>query len=192
MCSDSSSHAGDDRRAAGRLDETVEGSARSVGPPKPHEWTLTKLALNDDELIAAITESDAANLEASGLDTRARLWCGSERCWLGRSPSRVCIRRRPRRTRGCARAPDRRRSGRRGALHRAQRGRCQRPPNLRSRWVSTLTTSSNAGATAPTSLKIQTRRAKPLLPGVRSPRGGSSRARSSELRRSRGQERERA
>ena len=50
----------------------MEGSARSVGPPKPHEWTLTKLALNDDELIAAITESDAANLEASGLDARAQ------------------------------------------------------------------------------------------------------------------------
>ena len=41
------------------------------GPPTPDEWTLTKLALNDDELIMALTGSDAANLEASGLDARA-------------------------------------------------------------------------------------------------------------------------
>ena len=36
----------------------------------PHEWILTKLALNDDSLIAGLTESDAANLDASGLDPR--------------------------------------------------------------------------------------------------------------------------
>ena len=40
-------------------------------PPRSHEWTLTKLALNDDALIEQLTESDAANLEASGLDPRA-------------------------------------------------------------------------------------------------------------------------
>ncbi len=44
------------------------GSTVSV---EAHEWTLTKLALNDDRLIANLTESDAANLEASGLDRRA-------------------------------------------------------------------------------------------------------------------------
>jgi hypothetical protein len=38
---------------------------------RPHEWTLTKLALNDDAFIAELTESDAANIEASGLDPRA-------------------------------------------------------------------------------------------------------------------------
>ena len=52
--------------------EAVEGAPRSVGPPESHEWTLTKLALNDDELIMTITGSDAANLEASGLDARVQ------------------------------------------------------------------------------------------------------------------------
>jgi alkylhydroperoxidase/carboxymuconolactone decarboxylase family protein YurZ len=53
------------------LDGFVE---RRLGPTAQvgsHEWTLTKLALNDDVLIANLTESDAANLEASGLDPRA-------------------------------------------------------------------------------------------------------------------------
>ena len=50
----------------------MERPTGSVGPPTPDEWTLTKLALNDDELIMAITGSDAANLEASGLDARAQ------------------------------------------------------------------------------------------------------------------------
>lgn len=37
---------------------------------RPHEWTLTKFALNDDEMIARLSESDEANLAASGLDPR--------------------------------------------------------------------------------------------------------------------------
>ena len=49
----------------------MERRIGSTEPVGPHEWTLTKLALNDDALIAALTESDAANLEASGLDPRA-------------------------------------------------------------------------------------------------------------------------
>lgn len=40
-------------------------------PLGSHEWTLTRLALNDEDFIAALTESDEANLEASGLDARA-------------------------------------------------------------------------------------------------------------------------
>lgn len=40
-------------------------------PLEAHEWTLTRLALNDDDLIAELTESDEANLDASGLDPRA-------------------------------------------------------------------------------------------------------------------------
>lgn len=42
-----------------------------TAPVESYEWTLTKLALNDDALIADLTDSDAANLEASGLDPRA-------------------------------------------------------------------------------------------------------------------------
>lgn len=49
----------------------MEQRVGSVEPLRSHEWTLTKLALNDDDLIASLTESDAANLEASGLDARA-------------------------------------------------------------------------------------------------------------------------
>jgi 4-carboxymuconolactone decarboxylase len=44
---------------------------RHPGPTVPVaalERTLTKLALNDEDLIADLFESDAANLEASGLD----------------------------------------------------------------------------------------------------------------------------
>jgi 4-carboxymuconolactone decarboxylase len=50
-----------------RFDVSVE--RRSV-PIEPYEWTLTKLALNDDPLIEKLTESEATNLEASGLDPR--------------------------------------------------------------------------------------------------------------------------
>ena len=50
----------------------MERATRSIGGPRSHEWTLTKLALNDDELILAITGSDATNLEASGLDARTQ------------------------------------------------------------------------------------------------------------------------
>jgi alkylhydroperoxidase/carboxymuconolactone decarboxylase family protein YurZ len=40
-------------------------------PVESYEWTLTKLSLNDDALIAELTDSDEANLEASGLDPRS-------------------------------------------------------------------------------------------------------------------------
>jgi alkylhydroperoxidase family enzyme len=40
-------------------------------PVGAHEWILTKLALNDDELIAELNASEEANLTASGLDPRA-------------------------------------------------------------------------------------------------------------------------
>jgi len=53
------------------LDGNVERRLEPMVPPRSHEWTLTKLALNDDALIEQLTESDAANLEASGLDPRA-------------------------------------------------------------------------------------------------------------------------
>jgi alkylhydroperoxidase/carboxymuconolactone decarboxylase family protein YurZ len=42
----------------------------ATAPVESHEWTLTKLALNDEAFIEKLTESDAANLEASGLDPR--------------------------------------------------------------------------------------------------------------------------
>ena len=48
--------------------ERRSGPSSSVAS---HEWTLTKLALNDEALIAELTESDITNLEASGLDARA-------------------------------------------------------------------------------------------------------------------------
>ncbi len=40
-------------------------------PIEPYQWSLTKLALNDDAMIADMTESDEKNLEASGLDPRS-------------------------------------------------------------------------------------------------------------------------
>lgn len=57
--------------AGARLYRGVERRAESTRPTRPHEWTLTKLALNDDDLISSLTGSDAANLAASGLDSRA-------------------------------------------------------------------------------------------------------------------------
>jgi len=46
-------------------------SRDTSAPVEAYEWTLTKLALNDDALIADLTDSEEANLEASGLDPRA-------------------------------------------------------------------------------------------------------------------------
>ncbi len=39
---------------------------------RSYEWTLTKLALNDDDLISSLTASDEANLATSGLDPPAQ------------------------------------------------------------------------------------------------------------------------
>ena len=49
----------------------VERSRGPSGPIEPFQWTLTKLALNDDALISEVTESDEKNLEASGLEPRS-------------------------------------------------------------------------------------------------------------------------
>ena len=51
--------------------EDVERPRGPSVPIEPHQWTLTKLALNDDALIVDMTESDEKNLEASGLDPRS-------------------------------------------------------------------------------------------------------------------------
>lgn len=49
----------------------MPGRDAPTAPLESYGWTLTKLALNDDALIAELTDSDEANLEASGLDPRA-------------------------------------------------------------------------------------------------------------------------
>lgn len=45
--------------------------ATTGAPVREHEWTLTRLALNDDVLITQLSGSDELNLSASGLDPRA-------------------------------------------------------------------------------------------------------------------------
>jgi len=45
-----------------------------MGPSVPiesHQWTLTRLALNDDALLMDMTESEEKNLAVSGLDPRS-------------------------------------------------------------------------------------------------------------------------